>query len=139
MARSKTNRKAELRSKGSTRKPKAGSNTEVLDARDWTVASIAWNGDGNIVILDPKLADFLRARIQEDRELEMGLPRNPVEVGKATGGDSSYDPYPFGDPTEPKPKSGLPILQLCGCNLLRLHLVKEIAVNHKLLSSEAKY
>jgi hypothetical protein len=136
MARRKTNKKAELKSKGSARKSKAGPSTEVLDGRDWTVASIAWNGDGNVVILDPKLADFLRARIQEDRELEMGLPRSPVEVGKATDGDSSYDPYPLGDP-DPKRKQPPTVLSLCACNLLRFHLVKEIAVNHKLLSSEA--
>ena len=136
MARRKTNKKAELKSKGSTRKSKAGPKTEVLDGRDWTVGSIAWNADGNVVILDPKLADFLRARIQEDRELEMGLPRTPVEVGKATDGDSSYDPYPLGDPDR-KNKLIPPPLSLCVCNILRLHLVKELAANHKLLSSEA--
>lgn len=108
--------------------------TEVLNDKNWSVASIAWNKEGNIVILDPRLAQYIRQRTRDDRELEIGIPRKTTKVHKAAGGENEYDPYPLGDPpVSAKPPS---ILQLCMCEYIRLHLAVEGPALHVPLSEE---
>ena len=109
--------------------------SEVLNDKNWSVASIAWNKEGNIVILDPRLAQYIRQRTRDDRELEIGIPRKTTKVHKgAAGGENEYDPYPLGDPpVSAKPPS---ILQLCMCEFIRLHLAVEGPALHVPLSVE---
>src|SRR5262245_61020486 len=99
---------------------------EVLNGRDWTAAAIAWNKDGNIVILDPRLAQFIRQRARDDRELEIGIPSMPTKVQRlATGTEPDYDPYPDAAvPAEESPVH-LKILALCACDYIRFHLAEE--------------
>ncbi len=136
MTMKRRNRKAVLKSKGSVRKSRARVDREVLDGSDWTVGQLAWNKDGNVVILDPRLAQYLRAKAREDRELEIGIPPVAVRVG-APGEDAvGYDPSStLGDPA---PRGGGRIpqpLSLCACDFLRFHLATEGPVEHKLLSN----
>ena len=114
---------------------KAAGDVEVLNDKNWSVASIAWNKEGNIVILDPRLAQYIRQRTRDDRELEIGIPRKTTKVYRsAAGGENEYDPYPLGDPpVSAKPPS---ILQLCMCEFIRLHLALEGPALHVPLSVE---
>jgi hypothetical protein len=104
----------------------------VLDGRQWRVASIAWNKDGNIVILDPAVAEYVRAHARVDRELEIGIPSIPVEVGAATDGETPVvsDSLVAGTPQK------LPTMNtLCMCDGLRFHLAVESPILHELLST----
>jgi hypothetical protein len=127
------NRKGVLKSKGSAAKKSAG-RTEILDRRDWTVGKIAWNKDGNVVILDPKLAKYLRAKALKDREFEMGIPHLPVEVGIPVEGGAAADAGT--ELTTPQPRKVPQPLTLCGCRHLRFQLGDEGPVWHKLLSHQ---
>jgi hypothetical protein len=111
--------------------------SEVLSSKDWTVGALAWNKDGNIVILDPRLAQYLRQRARDDRELEIGIPTRSTKVEKRAGGEKDYDPYPDSGTT---PVIGLRPpnpLGLCACEYIRLHLATEGHAFHLPLSTDA--
>jgi hypothetical protein len=119
-----------LRSKGSKAKSPSRSRGDVLDKRDWTTGSIAWNRDGNIVILDPRTARFLREKARVDRELQVGIPDVPVQVGDGSlAAGTTNTPGSAGTPV-PQP------LILCGCGVLRFLLDRELPARTKLLSPE---
>lgn len=123
--------KKSVTSRGSARKSQSGGETL---SKDWKLGEIAWNDEGNIVILQPRLAEFLRKKALEDREFEMAIPKSPVRVGGQRGGGARYQPYPNDPPVGGK--GFRPPLELCVCDYLRFHLVKEIAVDAQLLSSK---
>jgi hypothetical protein len=134
MATKRRNRKGVLKSKGSAAKKSAG-RTEILDRRDWTVGKIAWNKDGNVVILDPKLAKYLRAKARKDRQIEMGIPHLPVEVGRL-GESGTVADFGTGLVTTTIGQKLPPPLTLCGCDYLHFQLGDEGPVWHKLLSHQ---
>ena len=104
---------------------------EVL-SEDWTAGAIAWNKEGNIVILDPRLAQFIREHARDDRELEIGIPAIPTKVQRPGKNQARYDPYPTSDRniTQPIIDPHLNILTLCGCDHLRFRLAaEELALN----------
>lgn len=121
-----------LKSKGSAKKRRSSNRTEVLDGREWTVGSIAWNRDGNIVFLDPRVAKFVRDHARSDGEFEVGIPDVPVQVsdGGARTADTTAPSTPIITVTPPTP------LTLCGCGALRFLLDRESAARTRLLSSE---
>jgi hypothetical protein len=113
----------------------AATDGEVLSQGEWTAGAIAWNKEGNIVILDPRLAQYLRQRARDDREIEIGIPTRSTKVERRAGGEKDYDPYPesgSGVRPIPDPKP----LGLCVCEYLRFHLAAEGPALHQPLMTE---
>lgn len=125
-----------VQSKGSARKSASG--TEIL-GKEWKLGEIAWNDDGNIIILQPRLAAFLRKQVLKDREFQMAIPKTPVDVGRKSGGGAGYDPYPDPNALPVRPKGWHGPLELCACRSLQFYLIKEAPVQHQLLSSKPAY
>ena len=136
-ARRKKTRTVTLKTARPVRKGGRTDPPEVLSAKDWTVGAIAWNKEGNIVILDPRVAQFVRQRTRDDRELEIGIPRRPTKIEKVAGGERDYDPYPDSSAGTPVISLRPPQpLQLCACDYIRLHLAEEGAAWHQPLFSD---
>jgi hypothetical protein len=116
--------------RGSARQPRK----EVLDGRQWRVASIAWNKDGNIVILDPAVAEFVHAQARADREFEIGISPVPVEVDGSPDGDEAST---RAGRTVELTVDKLPAMNsLCVCTALQFQFVSESPVMHELLSNQ---
>jgi hypothetical protein len=131
MAKRRSTRRITVKSRGSVPKRGARSAEEIVDERDWTVGMIAWNQEGNVVILDPRLGQHLRAKAREDGKFAMGISPVPVRVG-SLGDEGSIDP--LGSLTGgPKP---IPINALCVCDYLRFRFEEELSVRTKLLSTQ---
>lgn len=131
MIKRRASKRITVKSKGSAAKKRSGARIDRLDRKDWTLATIAWNRDGNVVILDPRVAKLLRDRARKDHELEIGIPNLPVEIGdgsRTAMADSVPQPITSGPGPQP--------LTLCGCELMLFRLEKEMPVRTKLLSSE---
>ena len=114
-----------VKSQGSAPKAQATvKQTLVLDRDVWKVGSIAWNEAGDVVILDPKLAEHVSKQAQVDKALEIGIPPVEVRVGKATDGGAGMPnpdcPVTGGEGKIPIPKP----LELCACGKLFFNLVK---------------
>lgn len=155
MARKKSAKKDTIKNKliptqRSPRKSPAGSNargkaetrnkyppraTDETLGEGWKVGDIAWNDSGNIVILEPALAELLRKKALKDREFQMGIPRKPTRVKRGAGGGARYDPYPLEDPPQIG-KRFRPPLELCVCNYLQFLLIKEAPVQVMPLSEK---
>lgn len=99
----------------------------VLPEGEWRKAKIAYNADGNIVVLDPEVAARLRDAARSDRELEIAISPKQVTLER-----------PDWEEIVLKNGSLRPMNTLCACDVLRFHLVKEQPVQHRLLSTQPR-
>jgi hypothetical protein len=100
----------------------------VLPAGEWRKAKIAYNAEGNIVILDPAVAEVIRQGARTDREMDIGLPPGMVTLDD--------------EPLPEEVHGGKPIFVvrngLCSCDALHLHLVLEYPLDRRLFSGRAR-
>lgn len=82
----------------------------------WRTAEIAYDENGNIVVLNVEVAKTLRAQMRADRLLEVGFPERNMSVK----GDRLEEDPP------PGTRGGIrPTNNQCQCGSLRLQVVAE--------------